>query len=280
MRRRLRGRLLVPPPGRFRRALPLIAALTAAAGIALLLWTPAGDWILRRDDRVVPVEDLTSALPTDQPALQQALSDGIDGHGWPTTPGGYAGGYPGAGSDVPARGTAQRAGRGASCRRRQIRKDTHLSHREPAAEPRAAPGPGPLLHRARQHRRGTGDRGHVRRAAPPQRRGRLLAGARSTRRRSRLRRRHLLRPRQVDRRGTARRGGRRPRLVRRTGSPTPASPAPKSRAPRRPGSLRFRRRRDPRCTPHRRRPAPPACRLARARRCAAAAANDAPPRPI
>ena len=78
------GRLLVPPPGRFRRALPLIAALTAAAGIALLLWTPAGDWILRRDDRVVPVEDLTSALPTDQPALQQALSDGIDGHGWPT----------------------------------------------------------------------------------------------------------------------------------------------------------------------------------------------------
>ena len=67
------GHLLVPSPRRFRRALPLIAALAAAACLALLIWTPAGEWILGHAARDVSVADLTTDLPASEPALRQAV---------------------------------------------------------------------------------------------------------------------------------------------------------------------------------------------------------------
>ena len=81
------GRLLVPPPGRFRRALPLLAALAAAAGIALFVWTPAGDWILGHRGREAAVADLTASLPTGDAALQRSLATGFDRHDWSTVRG-------------------------------------------------------------------------------------------------------------------------------------------------------------------------------------------------
>jgi len=81
------GRLLVPSPGRFRRALPLIAALAAAASIAVLVWTPAGERILGFGGRDVSVAVVTSVLPTDDPDLQRTLASGFDGHGWPAVRG-------------------------------------------------------------------------------------------------------------------------------------------------------------------------------------------------
>jgi hypothetical protein len=75
------GRLLRPPPGRFRRALPLVAALAAAAVVALLVWTPAADLILRgRAPGEVAL--LTGPLPDTDPALGEALAE-FDFHGWP-----------------------------------------------------------------------------------------------------------------------------------------------------------------------------------------------------
>lgn len=81
------GRLLVPPPGRFRRALPLIAALGAAACLVMLLWTPAGDWILGRGEGVRAAK-LVAALPTGRTALRERLAQGVDEHGWPQVLGG------------------------------------------------------------------------------------------------------------------------------------------------------------------------------------------------
>jgi hypothetical protein len=77
------GRLLRPPPGRFRRALPLVAALAAAAVVALLVWTPAGDLILRRGGATVAVDDLVATLPAADPRVGDTLQGILeDNHGW------------------------------------------------------------------------------------------------------------------------------------------------------------------------------------------------------
>lgn len=76
------GKVLRPPAGRFRRALPLAAALAAAALVALLVWTPAGEWIL---NPLFPtagtVADLTNPLPLDD-ATRTAVGT-VERH-WPT----------------------------------------------------------------------------------------------------------------------------------------------------------------------------------------------------
>ena len=57
------GRLLMPPPGRFRRALPWVATLCAAAGVAaLLVLTPAGRGLLGLGDERAAVAGLTAGL--------------------------------------------------------------------------------------------------------------------------------------------------------------------------------------------------------------------------
>jgi hypothetical protein len=77
------GRVLRPPPGRFRRALPLVAALAAAAVVALLVWTPAGDWILGGGGTTVAVDDLVAPLPAADHRIDDTLEVNLaDNHGW------------------------------------------------------------------------------------------------------------------------------------------------------------------------------------------------------
>lgn len=58
------GRVLRPPASRFRRALPLVAAVAAAALVALVAWMVVGRWILDPASTTT-MADLVAPLPVD-----------------------------------------------------------------------------------------------------------------------------------------------------------------------------------------------------------------------
>lgn len=82
--------VLRPHPSRWRRALPLAAALAVAALAGLLLWTPLGRVFLGGGTTVAAVGDVTAQL-SGHPAVGSALAATWESHGWqvrggPTTP--------------------------------------------------------------------------------------------------------------------------------------------------------------------------------------------------
>lgn len=74
------GRILRPSAERFRRVLPLAAALAAAALVAALVWTPAGRWILA-PLFPSPATVAELAVPLSTPGA--AEPGNLDRYGWP-----------------------------------------------------------------------------------------------------------------------------------------------------------------------------------------------------